>query len=243
MSGVPLLALEHVSRWHVDGRRARVALDDVSLQLAAGEIVTVWGARGSGRTTLLRVAAGLERPDAGRVLFDGRDVAGGGETLLGDRIGWAQSRIVGPERQSLVERLAIPLVARGHDRAEALERVRAALHRSGVDDDCELRVGDLDPEESVRVGIAQMLLLEPRLLIVDEPVAAVQLTARNGVLALLRSVADAGTAVLMTAGEALGLSGVDRALTISGGRLRADVVSAPAQVLRLDRRRAADGPR
>lgn len=228
-----VLALDGVTKRYCDGRRTRTALHEVSLAVEAGELVAVWGARGSGRTTLLRVAAGMERPDAGSVRVAGADLAADLDVALGDGIGFVQPRLLGPQKQRLADRLAIVLAMRGWSRSEARSRVREALHRFGVAHCEDLQVGQLDETESVRVGMAHALLLEPRLLLVDEPTAAVPLIERDGVLALLRDVAASGVAVLMTAGDAIGLSGVDRAITISDGRLRSNVVAPTASVVAL----------
>jgi len=228
-----LLALEQVSKTYADPRRTAVALDGVSLAVEPGEIVAVWGGRGSGRTTLLRVGAGLEQPDAGRVVFDGIDLAAGAEAATARGLAYVQPRLVGPQRQPLLDRLTIASVARGRAKAAARAQAVAALERAGVGACAEVRVGELDAAETVRVAIAQALLAEPRLVVVDEPTATVPSIERDGVLALLRSIADAGVAVLMTAGEAIGLSGVDRALTISAGRVRANVAAERAEVVAL----------
>lgn len=228
-----LLALGRVSKRYADPRRTAVALDDVSFAVEPGEVVAVWGGRGSGRTTLLRVAAGLEQPDSGSVVFDGLDLAVGAEAATARGLAYVQLRLVGPQRQPLLDRLTVALVARGCSKPAACAQAVAALERAGVADCAEVRVGELDATEAVRVGIAQALLLEPKLLVVDEPTATVPLIERDGVLALLRSIADSGVAVLMTAGEAIGLSGVDRALTISGGRLHANVAAERASVIPL----------
>jgi putative ABC transport system ATP-binding protein len=232
-----LLRLDAVSKRYTHGHRRRVALHDVSLSLEAGELVAVWGSAGSGRTTLLRVASGLERPDAGRVWFDGVEVgvAGRAEALLGDEIAYVQTRMVGPQRQPVLDRLTVALVARGTSPAGAADQVAAALERVAATECATLTLGELDAAEAVRVGIAQALVLAPRLIVVDEPTAGVALRDREGILALLRSIADAGAAILMTAGEAIALSGVDRALTISAGRLRADVAARSATVVPLRR--------
>jgi len=234
-----LLVLDRVSKRYPGRRRTAVALDAVSLTVVGGELVCVWGGRGSGRTTLLRVAAGLVRPDSGRVVFDGRELAAGAEAATGRGLAYAQPQLLGPRRQRLLDRLAVALVAGGSGRREARSRAGAALERVGAGDCRDAHLGELDATESVRAGIAQALLAEPRLLVVDEPTAAVPLIERDGVLALLRSVADEGVAVLMTAGEAIALAGVDRALTLSGGRLRSDVAPGRATVIPLPRARGA----
>lgn len=234
-----LLVLDAVCKRYAGPRRTAVALDHVSLTVAAGELVSVWGGRGSGRTTLLRVAAGLVRPDSGRVSFAGRDLGPDRDAATGRGLAYVQSQLLGPPRQPLLDRLAVALVARGSARRDARAHAAEALERAGVGDCRDARLGELDATESVRVGIAQALLSEPLLLVVDEPTAAVPLTERDGVLALLRSVADDGVAVLMTAGEAIALAGVDRALTLSGGRLRSDVAPGRATVIPLLRARGA----
>jgi ABC-type multidrug transport system ATPase subunit len=228
-----LLALDGVTKRYANARGTTVALDDVSLTVEHGELLAVWGARGSGRTTLLRVAAGLERPDSGTVRFDRIDLAAGAEVAIAAGLALVQPQLLGPERQALLDRLTVALVARGRSKRTAHERALVALERAGVSDCRDVRVGELDATESVRVGIAQALLFDPKLIVVDEPIAAIPLIERDGVLALLRSIADSGISVLMSAGEAIGLSGVDRALTISGGRIYSNVAAGRAAVLPL----------
>lgn len=228
-----LLVLDGVTKRYADPRRTTVALDAVCLTVEPGEVVAVWGGRGSGRTTLLRVAAGVERPDAGTVHLCGVDLVAGAEAATAAGLAYVQPRLLGPQRQALIDRLTVVLIARGWSQTAAREKALVALERAGARDVQDVRVGELDATEAVRVGIAQALLFEPKLIVVDEPTATVPLIERAGILALLRAIADHGVAVLMTAGEAIGLSGVDRALTISGGRLRTNVAADRAEVIRL----------
>ena len=78
-----LLELQRVAKRYRDGQLERVVLREVSLRIDDGELAIVWGLRGCGRSTLLRVAAGIEAPDAGAVSFDGHDLAGDGDDVLG----------------------------------------------------------------------------------------------------------------------------------------------------------------
>jgi ABC-type multidrug transport system ATPase subunit len=234
-----LLVIDGVSKRYADPRRTTVALDGISLSVSEGELVAAWGGRGSGRTTLLRIAAGLEQPDSGSVVFAGVDLAAGAEAATAAGLAYVQPRLLGPQRQVLLDRLTIALVARGDTKAVARERAQKALDRAGLRR-CEMVcVGELDATESVRVGVAQALLFDPTMIVVDEPTATVPLIERDGVLALLRSIADSGVAVLMTAGEAIGLAGVDRALTISGGQLHTNVAADRANVIPLRSARGA----
>lgn len=228
-----LLALEAVSKRYVDSRRTTVALDAVSLAVEPAELVSVWGARGSGRTTLLRIAAGLEQPDSGTVRFDGIDLTAGSEVATAAGLAYVQPRLLGPQRQNLLDRLMYALVAGGRSRSAARERALEALEYVGVGGCEQVSVAELTVTESVRVGIAQALLFEPKLIVADDPTATVPMIERDGILVLLRAVADSGVAVLMTAGEAIGLSGVDRALTIGCGRIHANVAAKRATVIPL----------
>jgi energy-coupling factor transporter ATP-binding protein EcfA2 len=230
-----LLSLQRVSRRPRHGAHERVVLDEVSLTLEAGELVAVWGMRRSGRSTLLRIAAGVEPADDGVVRFDGRALAGAGEAL-GHGIGYCRHAPDGEARRVLDE-LLVAQLARGIPDAQARLRGLQALERVGAGDCAERRWHELDGGEAVRVTIARSLALDPALLVIDEPTKGVDLLARDGVLELLRSLADSGIAILSSAGEATGLMGADRALTLSGGQLRGSLAPELAAVVPL--RRAA----
>jgi ABC-type lipoprotein export system ATPase subunit len=230
-----LLALEHVGKLHHDGLHERQLLDDVSLELAPGELAAVWGVRRSGRTTLLRIAAGIERPDSGIVRFEGRDLTDGSEDALGEGIGYVQKALQGAETQGALEEVMVCLLARGIARAPARARACAALERTGASHCAASPLWTLDTAESLRVALARTLVLRPRLLVVDEPVKGVELSQRDGILGLLRSLADEGVAVLASTGESTGLSGADRALALGDGELHASPRPELAPVLPLRR--------
>ncbi|MGB2712253.1 MAG: ATP-binding cassette domain-containing protein [Conexibacter sp.] len=228
-----LLALERVTKRGRCGRRERLVLDDVTLRVEAGELVSVWGVPRSGRTTLLRVAAGLERPDSGAVHFAGRDLAEAPSGALGEGIGFAEPALAIAGGQAILDSVALPLLARDVAPEEARSRAVKMLQRVGAEACAALPACDLDAAELVRVAIAQALVVGPRMLIVDDLTRSVDLLEREPLLALLRTIADDGVAVLMTTGEALGVAGADRVLTIGNGVLRTEVVPAAAPVVRL----------
>jgi ABC-type sugar transport system ATPase subunit len=239
-----LLSLEHIVKRHEIGRSSRLILDDVSFSLDPRELVAVWGMPRSGRSTLLRIAAGIEPPDAGRVRFKGREqgTTPGGQDALGRGIGYCSSRLRDREGRRVLEELTIGLLARGLPHTTATTRARAALERVGAPDHAEHGLHELDGAETVRVGLARALTLAPALLVIDEPITGVDLMDRDGVLELLRSLADDdGIAVLMTVGETTGLSGADRALKIGGGGLNGSLTPELAPVTDLRLRRQARG--
>jgi ABC-type multidrug transport system ATPase subunit len=228
-----LLELEHVSKCY--GRlNEHVALRDVSLQIAAGEMVVVWGMRRSGRSTLLRIAAGIETPDSGIVRFDGHDVrAHPGETL-GDGIGYCRKRFTPGEGQLVIDQLITGLIARGVSLSQAARRARTALERAEISRCATLTPSELDSAEAVRAAIARALAFTPKLLLIDEPTIGVDLLARDDILLLLHSLAEEGVAILASTGESPGLSGA-RALTLSEGELHGPAVPSLAPVVPLRR--------
>jgi putative ABC transport system ATP-binding protein len=227
-----LLELDGVSKSYRRGTGEHLALRDVSLSVDAGELLVVWGRRRSGRSTLLRVAAGAERPDSGVVRFEGRDL-GEHKGRLGERIGYCQKTLGSPLGETVIEQVALGLLARGASPSAARWRARSALERVGCADLADALPGDLDSTERIHVAIARSLAGEPRLLVADEPTVGVDICDRDAVLRLLRSLADEGMAVLTSAGESTAFLGADRALAIDNGRLHGVLQPEVAQVLPL----------
>jgi len=236
-----LLSIEHATKRYRRGRLERVAIKDVCLELDPGELVAVWGARRSGRSTLLRVAAGIESPEEGAVHFEGRDLARWRNRVLGRRIGYCQTCSASTDGGLVVDHIAAGLLAQRASPTEARRRAHEMLVRVGVERCGQLECHELDGAEIASVAIAGALITSPALLVIDEPTNGVELLERDSILALLRSIANEGTAVLMSASDAQGLSGVDRALSIDSGELHGDAKPSQAQVVQL--RRAESGAR
>jgi ABC-type lipoprotein export system ATPase subunit len=236
-----LLELRNISKRRTTGGHNVLLLKDASLNIDAGELVGVWGRRGSGRTTLLRLAAGIDVPDAGTVRFDGRDLAEHGERILAREIGYCHKSFPSAQGQPAIDEVLLGLLVNGVRGKGAHARAREALERAGAERLAARRVGELDSDERVRLAIAHALALQPRLLVVDEPIAGVELQERDEILSLLRSLADDGIAVLMTVGELSGLRGADQSLTIGDGLLSGSPKRALQPVADLNLRRHASG--
>jgi ABC-type multidrug transport system ATPase subunit len=234
-----LLALEHVDRRHRQGSCERVVLSDISMDIDAGELVAIWGSRRSGRSTLLRVAAGIEPPDSGTASFAGHDLTRGDGYALGGGIGYCRRTPGDTGSRDVLDELVVAQLARGTPRAPARAQSFAALERVGAAQCGSRLLRELDSGETVRVTIACSLVLGPSLLVLDEPTAGVDLLERDRILALLRSLADQGVAVLISTGEATSLSGADRALSLVEGELHGCLSPELATVVPL--RRQASG--
>jgi ABC-type lipoprotein export system ATPase subunit len=236
-----LLELRNVSKSRASGGRNVSLLKDASLDIDPGELVGVWGLRGSGRTTLLRLVAGIDAPDAGAVRFDGREVAEHGEQILAREIGYCHKSFPGAQGQPAIDEVLLALLVNGVRGKEAHTRAHEALERAGAGRLSARRVSQLDTGERVRIAIAHALALRPRLLVLDEPVAGVELDQRDAILLLLRSLANEGIAVLMTVGDLSGLRGADQSLTIGDGHLSGSPKRGLEPVADLTLRRQASG--
>ena len=230
-----LLELEGVHKRYTDESGERLVLRDVSLRADPGELVVVWGLRRSGRSTLLRVAAGIEPPDGGVVRFDGHDLAARGERLLGGGIGYCQKTLRFTDGQSALDHAMVGLLSRWVSPAAARSRALRALERTGAERCAEMTQRELSSAEAVRVALARTLALKPRLVMIDEPVKGVELIDRDPILSLLRSLADEGVAILASTGESTGLSEADRGLVLGDGELRGAPAARLTPVLPLRR--------
>ena len=172
-------------------RRGGFALD-VAVEAPAGGTLVVVGESGAGKTTLLRLLAGLDRPDAGRVAVGERvyfDAAAGIEAPAWEReVGYvAQDYALFPHL-TVRENVAFGLRARGVPRHDARARADAALDRLGVADLALRRPAELSGGQQQRVALARAAVTEPRLLLLDEPLSALDLGTRQVVRGELRAL-------------------------------------------------------
>lgn len=222
-----LLSLEHVSRRLPDGRGEISVLDDVCWEIEAGDLIGVWGMRRSGKSTLLRVASGREKPHEGVVRFDGQDLT----RMSPDQYARLQRRhgigLLGadwrPERtRAAVDHVALPLLSDGMSLREAQGPAWRALERVGVTGCAHLPATRLSHGERVRVALAQLLVQEPRLLLVDEPAALLRPSEGVELYELLRSLGrDSPIAVVIASEDVAPIRKTQRIMSIGSGKLRA----------------------
>lgn len=227
-----MLELEGVCKGFRRGAEHVNVLREVCLQVHEREVVAVWGARGSGRSTLLRITAGIDAPDSGSVRFQGRELTRGGGAI-GRGIAYCQPAPRSTGAWVAIEELIATQLALGIGRSAARTRAWQTLERAGARH-CEgRRPYELNRAESVRMALANALLQEPSLLIVDDPTTGVEPIERDRILELLRSLAQDGLAILMSLDKGIGLFAADRALSLGEGRLRGHATTELAPVVQL----------
>lgn len=156
-------------------------LNDVSMTIGNGEIVSILGPSGAGKSTLLQICGTLDRPDSGRVLYDGVEVSG----LKDKKLSEFRNRHIGfifqfhellPEF-SAEENVAVPAMIGGESRKASLSKARALLGRLGLSERLNHRPSELSGGEKQRVAIARSLINDPRIVLADEPTGS--LDSRN----------------------------------------------------------------
>ncbi|QLE76322.1 ABC transporter ATP-binding protein [Streptomyces rectiverticillatus] len=224
------MSLEAVGLTYPDGDRRLTALDAVSLEVAPGELVAVAGPSGSGKSSLLAVAATLLRPDAGRVTVAGRDTARmsarARTALRRERIGivFQQANLL-PSLTAEEQLLAVEHVrgrsVRGGSARAARARVAQLLESVGLDAaKRRRRPHQLSGGERQRVNIARALSGGPSVLLVDEPTSALDRERGEQVVELLAEVTRAHrTATVLVTHDRELLGRADRVLTMADGRL------------------------
>jgi predicted ABC-type transport system involved in lysophospholipase L1 biosynthesis ATPase subunit len=221
--GELVLVLDGVGKGFRRGRRRWQVLVDVSLTVAAGEMVGVVGARGEGKTTLLEVAAGIELADEGSVCFQGRDLAGCSADersgLLGDRIAWMPREGAGDFE--VLDFVGLPLaMGRGRGMREADDLAMAALERVGAVDAARKRWCELSDWERVLVAFARGFVGRPSLMVVDDLLDGLgpRGTREAGEL-LLALAGELGCGVLVAASDLDALLVAHRVLCFERGTL------------------------
>jgi cell division transport system ATP-binding protein len=220
-----MVAFHGVSKVYARARGRRVqALAGVSFELQAGELGVLVGPAGAGKSTVLRLITGEERPTRGEVVVDGVDVAS-----LGSRGLARLRRFIGvvPHRGVLIEdrtalgNVAFVLRALGAGPAGARRDARQALAEVGLDGARGALARELSETERRRLLLARALATDPRLLLADEPTTGLEPAARTELAAVLRAAHRRGiTCLVATQAGDLAAALAGRALRLEAGRLR-----------------------
>jgi putative ABC transport system ATP-binding protein len=238
------LELRGVTRRYTKGEHTVTPLERVDLDVETGEFLVLLGPSGTGKTTLLNLLAGIDRPDEGTVRVGDVDVGG---TRASKLARW-RARTVGYvfQRSHLVpvltayENVEMPLWLQRMSRAERHERVEVALAAVGLTDRArhlpkqlsggeEQRVAQLSGGVEQRVAIARALVADPDLVVADEPTGSLDGESADGILTLLRRLnEERGKTIVMVTHDTRAASFATRVVRLDRGRLVPDELPVPA---------------
>ncbi len=215
MAGAARLSLDKLTRRFRD----KLAVDALSLEIASGELVALMGASGSGKTTTLRMVAGYEPPDGGRVWLEGKDITTRAPRVRG--FGMVFQHYALFPHMTVGQNVAFGLEARGVAKAERSARAAAALANVGLDGAASRAIQSLSGGEQQRVALARALVIEPPVLLLDEPLSNLdpnlRRSTRNELRATLRRLGL--TALFVTHDQEDAFAVADRVALMENGRL------------------------
>ena len=199
------------------------ALRDVNFEAEEGEYVAIMGESGSGKTTLLTILAALDRPTAGSVLLDGKDLAGVRESDMAafrrDHLGFVFQEFNLLDTFSLKDNICLPLVLAGKSWREMEQRLLPLTQRLGIDQLLAKYPYEVSGGQKQRAAVARALITEPRILLADEPTGALDSRATDELLDLFGQINTAGQTILMVTHSVRAASRAGRVLFIKDGRV------------------------
>jgi cell division transport system ATP-binding protein len=199
-----------------------IALREVSLTIAKGELVYLAGASGAGKSTLLKMIAAIERPTSGQVLINGQDIGKlprASVPYLRRNLGliFQQQRLL--TDRSVLANVMLPILVTGTSRAEADRRARAALTRVGMEARALARPLELSGGEQQRVAIARAIVNRPQIILADEPTANLDRVSAGKVLDALRAFNAAGVTCMISTHDEQVLESATRVIRLDHGQL------------------------
>jgi putative ABC transport system ATP-binding protein len=223
------VVIESMTKTYGTGASAITALEQVTLSFLAGSFTAVMGPSGSGKSTLLQCAAGLDRPDSGKVSIGGTELSGLGETALTrlrrDRVGFVFQSFNLMPSLTAAQNVELPLRLAG--RKPDPKEVLAALNAVGLADRASHRPSELSGGQQQRVAIARALIARPQVLFADEPTGALDTRTSRDVLELLSGLAaEREQTVIMVTHDPMAAAYAGRVIFLADGRI-ADTLDQP----------------
>lgn len=222
---MPLLEARDVRKRFGAGGVSHDALRGVSVQVESGEFLAIMGPSGSGKSSLLHLMGGIEPPTSGQVLLEGVDLGAMNDhqrsILRRRRIGFVFQKINLLPTLTALENVALPLLIDNVSRAEALKRATKAMQAVAIDQRSGNKPNQMSGGEQQRVAIARALVIEPAVILADEPTGALDSANGKLVVDLLRRFVheEKHTVILVTHDPAVA-SQADRCICVKDGLLQ-----------------------
>ena len=220
-----LLEVENLQKTYTTrfGGQSVQALAGVSFTVETGEYAAVMGESGSGKTTLLNVLAGLDRPTAGAVRLEGRDMSAVPERELAafrrDNLGFVFQEFNLLDTFSLRDNICLPMVLAGKSHKELAQRLLPLARELGIGETLDKYPYEVSGGQKQRAAVARALIMEPKLVLADEPTGALDSRSSDALLELFDAVNAAGQTVLMVTHSVKAASHAGRVLFIKDGAL------------------------
>ena len=224
MATQPVLDLQGISRFYELGKVH--ALKGVSLQVFPNEFVAIMGQSGSGKSTMLNILGCLDKPTSGRYILSGKDVS----QLDGDELAQIRNRDIGfvfqmfhllPDHDAL-ENVLLPLRYAGKDEGEGIVKGKEYLKLVGMGDRIHHKPAELSGGQQQRVAIARALIMEPSLILADEPTGNLDTDTTIEIMEIFKSLHEKGNTIVFITHEPEIASYAQRTIILKDGELESD---------------------
>jgi len=223
-----IVSIKSVSKTYGSGHTTVTAVDNVSLEVAPGDIVLIMGPSGSGKTTLLSMIGTLMRPTQGQILVGGQELSSMGQNQLADlrlhEFGFVFQTFNLLSALNAEENVMLPLLTAGVSRHDARQKARASLEKLRLAERLHNLPKDLSGGEKQRVAVARALANEPKLILADEPTANLDSKTGHEVMLLLCEIAcRENRGVIIVSHDPRLKEAAKRVITIEDGKLTHEV--------------------
>lgn len=225
-----MLEMSEVTKTYRIGGQTVRALDGVTLMLTGGEFVSVVGPSGAGKSTLLHLLGALDRPDSGSIRFQGREIGDLNDEQQSEfrrhSVGFVFQFFNLLPTMTAWENVAVPKLLDGVRMSKARSRALDLLAQVDLADRAEHRPSELSGGQMQRVAVARALMMDPPLLLADEPTGNLDTRTGTAIMELLTDIAHQhGRSVVMVTHNLDAASSTDRVITLTDGRVGSDVLA------------------
>ncbi|RZN70634.1 MAG: ABC transporter ATP-binding protein [Candidatus Methanolliviera hydrocarbonicum] len=218
-----MLSLKKVEKTYGLGTIKVHALRGIDLNIEEGEFVSIMGPSGSGKSTLLNMIGCLDRPTAGRIVLDGKDLSKLGDNELAkirrESIGFIFQQFNLIHTMNALENVALPLYFMGIDTERRMGKAKMLLERVGLEDRVYHRPSELSGGEQQRVAIARSLANDPMIILGDEPTGNVDSTAGAAIMDMLEELNGGGKTIIVVTHDAEIAKSAGRIVKMKDGRI------------------------
>jgi len=225
-----MITLKNLRKSYFAGETETIALRDISLDIAPGEFVAVMGPSGCGKSTLMNILGMIDSPTGGQYVFGGTDVSSFSEAQLvkprKENLGFIFQSFNLIDDLSVEDNVGLPLKYLGLDKGRREARVREALELVGLNHRARHKPSQLSGGQQQRVAVARAIIVDPKLILADEPTG--NLDSKNGaeVMELLHLLNDQGSTILMVTHSESNAQEADRIIRMLDGQIQSDAPSS-----------------
>jgi len=245
----PLIQLERVSKIYRMGDVTVTALEDISLEIAEAEFVAIMGASGSGKSTLMNIVGCLDWPTSGSYRLGGYAISDFNRNTLAElrnrMLGFVFQNFHLLSRTSAMENVELPMIYGGVPTAERRRRAAEALTRVGLGERLGHRPNQLSGGQQQRVAIARALVMNPKVILADEPTGNLDSRTSTDVMALFQQLGRAGITIVLVTHEPDIAAYAARNIVLRDGHILSDTERVPlrAEVFAASRQETMAGAR